>query len=206
MTAPDESVEGLSRLGELTVLITEGRVIKHVGSSVWDDEFEEYDFEDVTGVDIEEGDVSSQIIVEVDGRPQRIKTPSEEARQIRERIERALLSYHGVDSYRAFVNEVEEADEAERRELDAESGEGDQESIDVIEEGEAESTEQTDATASEGPEASPDEDAFEFEGVEASEETVADELAALREAVERQNELLETQQRALEALVEELQD
>ncbi|MDX1747746.1 MAG: hypothetical protein R3324_17565, partial [Halobacteriales archaeon] len=48
---PDESINQLYRLGELTVAITDARVIKHVGDAVWDEEFEEFGFDRVTGID-----------------------------------------------------------------------------------------------------------------------------------------------------------
>lgn len=198
---PDEDVEVVFRLGELTVVVTEGRVIKHVGSATWDHEAEVYAFQDVTGLDMEEGDVSSQVIVEVAGRPQRIKAPTEDARAIKQRIERALLSYYEVESYPAFLDAVGEPEPEPEpaEEADDEDGAEDQTAGD--EEAADDEDESTDDAASEV-------DDFAFEGVdvEGEEETVVEELAALREAVERQNELLETHQRIIEALVEELRE
>lgn len=205
---PDEAIRDVHRLGELTVVITDGRVIKHIGGALWErEEFEEYAFERVTGLEVEQGDVSSQIIVEVERRPQRIKTPSDDTRMIREGIERSLLEYHGVDTYAEFERQVGEDDDADTEEaLDAAG------------------TEANDASSPDAePDVEPDADAPEddagmvFEenpGTVAIEETdaessgspvdVAAEVAALREAVQRQNELLEDHHRAIEQLVEEL--
>ncbi|MFB6173438.1 MAG: hypothetical protein ABEI39_02230 [Halobacteriales archaeon] len=195
VTDGEEAIEDVYRLGELTIVVTEARVIKHVGGAVWDEECEVYDFADVTGLDLEEGEVSSQVIVEVDRRPQRIKTPTEDAREVREHIERPLLAYHGVDSYAEFRAKV--ADE-EEDEDDEEARAGSEPETDP--EPEAESEDEAGMV-------------FEAEGTvdvaaagEASGEPVdvAEEVAALRAAVERQNDLLERHQSTIEQLVEEL--
>ena len=103
VTGPDETVKQTYQFSELTLVITSDRVVKHVGAAVWDQDYEEFAFADVTALEVEEGNVSSQIIIESDGRPQRIKTPSDQTREVRERIEQALLAYHGVDSYEEFA-------------------------------------------------------------------------------------------------------
>ncbi|WP_135824166.1 DUF7115 domain-containing protein [Halorussus ruber] len=123
VTGPDETVKQTYQFSELTLVITSERVVKHVGAAVWDEDYEEFHFDDVTALDVEEGNVSSQIILETDGRPQRIKTPSDQTREVRERIERALLAHHDVSSYEEFASqhaEPEESGEAEG-ESDAES-------------------------------------------------------------------------------------
>ncbi|WP_128476316.1 DUF7115 domain-containing protein [Halorussus pelagicus] len=115
VTGPDETVKQTYQFSELTLVITSERVVKHVGAAVWDEDYEEFHFDDVTALDVEEGSVSSQIIIESGGRPQRIKTPSDQTREVRERIERALVEHHGVASYEEFAREhaVEEDDETE---------------------------------------------------------------------------------------------
>ncbi|UPW00951.1 hypothetical protein M0R88_02345 [Halorussus gelatinilyticus] len=105
VTGPDETVKQTYQFSELTLVITSERVVKHVGAAVWDEDYEEFYFDDVTALDVEEGNVSSQIIIESEGRPQRIKTPSDQTREVRERIERALLDYHGMSSYDEFARE-----------------------------------------------------------------------------------------------------
>src|SRR6056297_642684 len=123
VTGPDETVKQTYQFSELTLVITSERVVKHVGAAVWDEDYEEFHFDDVTALDVEEGSVSSQIIIESEGRPQRIKTPSDQTREVRERIERALVEHHGVGSYEEFAREhaVEEDDETEDDAADEET-------------------------------------------------------------------------------------
>lgn len=193
ITAPDESVDRVFRLGELTIAITDARVIKHIGSAVWDEEYEEYAFENVTDLDIEQGDVSSQVIVEVDGRPQRIKTPSGDAREVRERIERALLAYHDVESYAAFKRLVTPPEDDETAGTTRE-----------------ESTEPSDSVSDETIESIAD--GMMFQSAESSAalaepedpDSLAAEIAELRAIVEHQTELLEAHEATLEQLIAEL--
>lgn len=123
VTGPEETVKQTYQFSELTLVITSDRVVKHVGAAVWDEDYEEFRFADVTALDVEEGSVSSQIIIESEGRPQRIKTPSDQTREVRERIERALLDYHGVASYEEFAREAtpdsEDGSEDDREAADA---------------------------------------------------------------------------------------
>lgn len=115
VTGPGETVIRTFRFSELTVVVTSDRVIKHIGSAVWDHEFEEIPYGDVTGIDIEEGNVSSQFVLRTDTRTQRLKAPNESFRSVRESIEEAVLSYHGVDSVEKFerllADETEESPE-----------------------------------------------------------------------------------------------
>ncbi|MFB6296295.1 MAG: hypothetical protein ABEH66_05585 [Halobacteriales archaeon] len=189
----EETVEKVFRLGELTIVLTEGRILRQIGTALWDEDAEEYAFANVTGLNIEEGEVSSQIIVELDGRPQRIKAPADEARKIRERIERALLSYHDAASYSEF----------RRRQSDDESG-NDPEDPGAETEGSGE-----DEAPGRGIDfgiGDADGVGSETAGAASDSEDVTEELAALREAVERQNELLESQQRTIKQLIKELRD
>ncbi|WP_115864563.1 DUF7115 domain-containing protein [Halorussus litoreus] len=125
VTTAEETVKQTYQFSELTLVITSERVVKHVGAAVWDQDYEEYHFGDVTSLGVEEGSVSSQIIVESGGRPQRIKTPSDQTREVRERIERALVAYHGADSYEAFAREhadAESTDDADSADSDGSTG------------------------------------------------------------------------------------
>ncbi len=125
VTGPDETVKQTYQFSELTLVITSERVVKHVGAAVWDEDYEEFHFDDVTALDVEEGSVSSQIIIESGGRPQRIKTPSDQTREVRERIERALLDHHEMSSYDEFARE--HADPDEQAEAEGESAAADDE-------------------------------------------------------------------------------
>ncbi len=105
ITEPGETVVQTYRFSELTLIITSDRLVKHIGAAVWDGDYEEYEFADVTGLSFEDGSVATQIVLEVGGRPQRIKAPNEEANDLRERLKRALFEYHGVGSL-AELNEA----------------------------------------------------------------------------------------------------
>ncbi|SIR30282.1 hypothetical protein SAMN05421858_2167 [Haladaptatus litoreus] len=113
ITDANEQVTQTYQFSELTLVLTSARVVKHVGEAIWDQDFEQFHFADVTSLDVEEGTVSSQIIIEANGRPQRIKTPSDRTREVRERIEQSLLAYHDVGSYAEFEETVAPAEEPE---------------------------------------------------------------------------------------------
>jgi len=110
---PEESVHGVYRFSELTLVLTDERLVKHVGSSVWDGDFEEFPFAALTGLDFEEGSVATQIVISVDGRPQRIKAPNDEAPMLRQTLEQAVFAYHDVDSLAALNEAVAEDDPAD---------------------------------------------------------------------------------------------
>jgi hypothetical protein len=203
VTEDGEAVKQVYRLGELTLVVTEGRVVKYVGSALWTDEdYEEFAYEDVTNLDLEHGSVSSELVIEVDGRPQRIKTPSEDAHEIRKTIEAPLLATHEVDSVaalrRKFDAEAAAAEPEEPADEATATGEtaADDDGLGALLEfgglDDTETAEEVDTTAgSTAP-------------VRASADDVTAEIAALREAVERQGERLEEQQALLERLIEEL--
>lgn len=107
--ADDETVERLFRFSELTLVIAGGRVLKHIGASLWDEDFEEYRFDDVTDLQFEGGSVATSVVMTVNGRQERFKTPNEDARQLRETLESALLAHWGVSS----VEELRAANEPE---------------------------------------------------------------------------------------------
>ncbi|QLK26148.1 hypothetical protein HYG81_00525 [Natrinema zhouii] len=98
ITDPGETVVKTYRFSELTLIITSDRLVKHIGGAVWDGDYEEYHFDDVTKLAFEDGSVATQIVLTVDGRPQRIKAPNEQANDLRERLQRALFEYHDVGS------------------------------------------------------------------------------------------------------------
>jgi len=115
VTDPDEKVTRTFRLDELTLVITSARLVKHVGSAVWDEDYEEYHFADVTGLDFEDGSVATQLVLTVDGRPERMKVSNDRAAEVKEYLQRSLFSYYGVNSLDALNEAVapEEADEAD---------------------------------------------------------------------------------------------
>jgi hypothetical protein len=95
---PDEAVVGVYLFSELTLVVTDGRLVKHIGEAVWDDDYEIYDFEDVTGLDFERTSVATSIVVEIDGYPQRVKVPSDTGPIVRKTLQDALFDFHGVGS------------------------------------------------------------------------------------------------------------
>jgi hypothetical protein len=117
---PEESVTDAYRFSELTVIITDARLIKHVGAYVWDDEYEEYLFEEVTGLDFEEGSVATGVVLSVAGRPQRFKAPSDEAKLLRRSLTEALFEYYDVDSLPELNGALAENDD----DADEDEGEG----------------------------------------------------------------------------------
>lgn len=236
ITKAAESVLHLHRFEELTLVITSERLVKHVGESVWDLDFSDYPFEDVTRVDSEEGSVSTQIVIEVDGRPDRIKTPTDEAPKVQKHLTNAIRAFHGLgegEDLNAALAPDEDIDEDAAEEPASMSfGEG----VEPLDSGSPGSTTTEEATAEDGEPAkadtsvrpaddiratdaiTPDNPGAEtdtaaedddlaaagFEPADESTPEVASEIAALREAVERQNALLKNQQSTIEQLIEEL--
>jgi hypothetical protein len=129
VAAPDESVAGVFRFSEMALFVTEARVVKHIGAAVWTDDFEVYPFEDLTGLSYEEGSVATEVILEVDGRPNRVKTPNEDARKVQQVLEDALFSAYGVSSLdnlndRIGQDDPEDADGSDDGGTDAGAGGG----------------------------------------------------------------------------------
>lgn len=103
VTGPGETVKRTFRFSELTLVVTSARVVKHVGEAVWGPEFEEISFDAVTGLDVEEGSVSSQLVLETAERNQRIKAPNEQFRAVREAVEEAVFAFHDAADAEEFA-------------------------------------------------------------------------------------------------------
>ena len=112
VAADDESVVGAFRFSELALFVTGARVVKHIGSSVWSDDHEVYDFDALTGLEFERASVATEVVLEIDGRPQRIKTPNDRARKVQQVVENAVFDYYGVDSLDALNDRVGGDDDA----------------------------------------------------------------------------------------------
>ncbi|WP_277555229.1 DUF7115 domain-containing protein [Halobaculum limi] len=245
ITEPGETVERTFRFSELTLVVTSTRLVKHVGAAVWDDDFEEFHYDDVTDLEVEKGSHATTLVLTANGRQERFKAPNDRSREIEETLTSALLAYYGVDSlsaFRALSAEAEGEDEADDDAVDAAAvdrtdfGDGPDplsadpsevdehngtrtdplatgeetdagEVGDVAEESTTAAVSQADAgaDAAVASETASD-DAFGDTGFEPAEPTddLADEVAALREAVERQNERLDSQRELIEQLIEEL--
>ena len=227
-----ESVAGVFSFSELTLIVTDARLVKHVGAYVWDPDFEEYAFEDVTGLDFEEGSVATQVVISVGGRPQRIKAPSDDARRLRQTLENRLFAYYEVDSLDALNEKIGQDDEPPSKES-ATGGLGLDENISPLvgddEQSESTSASSTDdadgtgdtATAEAGDRGAaltqePAETATERSSTAsgASSEDIEqfrEQIATLTEAVEaqqdqleQQSEQIETQRETIQQLIEEL--
>lgn len=122
----DESVAGVFQFSELTLVVTESRLVKHIGAPVWDSDFEVFDFDDVTALEFEAGSVATQIVLTVNGRPQRIKAPSDQAPQVKQTLTQTLCSYYDVnslDQLAAKLGTDEAADEDTGTDADSSSNE-----------------------------------------------------------------------------------
>lgn len=230
---PDETVEARFRFSDLTLVVTDSQLLKHIGSTVWDDEFETVRYEDLSGLDFEEGSVATQVVVEANGRRERVKVPNDHAGRVREEVQSAVFEYHDVSSLGGLHAKVgtvpeDEDDEAEDDEsAETETGDGASSAAEAVS-GDSNDDVEDDGfvTADWSPPADQDptgprgrvgtghEGGRSGRGSTGStssdreRDTDADDLAeevgALAEQVERQSELLEAQQATLEQLVEEL--
>jgi hypothetical protein len=235
---PDEKVVAAYRFSELSLVVAERRLVKHVGSAVFDDEYEEFRYDDVTGLDFEDGSVAMQIVLTVDGRSERIKAPNDRASEVRTRLENALWTYYdvssneeliaaiapdeeepepvdenpfgsGVDPLSAGDTSSEESSAGASDDVfggDRDASGGDRRTVqEAVAEEPAEST-TTSATETATADAESADPAFEEAGFQPA-DSQADlhaEVQELREAVERQNQLLVKQQQTIEQLIQEL--
>lgn len=121
VTEPGETVERTFRFSELTLVVTSARLVKHVGAAVWDDDSEEFRYEDVTDLGFEEGSVATTLVLTAAGRRERFKAPSDRAREVKESLVDALLSYYGVaslDEFRALAADADGEGEADATAID----------------------------------------------------------------------------------------
>lgn len=129
VTSPDEAVTGVFRFSELAIVVTEGRVVKHIGSSVWSEDYEVLPFEDLSELSFERGSVATEVVMTIDGRPQRIKTPNDHARKVQQVIERAVFDYYDVDSLdrlnREIADEVADQSPSDTGRADSSTGSSD---------------------------------------------------------------------------------
>ncbi len=208
--ADGESVQHAYRFSELSLVITSEQLIKHIGEAVWDTDFEAYQYDEITGIDTEEGDVSTQLVIEVDGRPERIKTPKVKAREVQQHLEEAIRAYHDIaetaDLNVALSPTTAEdpsgADATEDTTMAFEDG------IDPLGTTDGDDLDEIADTASATTKSEPTQEATltdaGFEPAENNAPAVHEELTALRTAIEEQNELLVKQQETINQLIEEL--
>ncbi|SEH49084.1 hypothetical protein SAMN05192561_10328 [Halopenitus malekzadehii] len=121
VTDPGESVISTFRFSELTLIITSDRLVKHIGSVVWDEEFEEFHYDGVIDLDFEEGTVATSVVLAMRDRRERFKAPNESAREVRETLADAVCAYHDVESP-AELRAVREEDQADAEEASDDAG------------------------------------------------------------------------------------
>ena len=219
-----EHVQQVFRFSELTLVVTDRRLLKHIGSAVWNDEFESFAHADLTGLDFEEGSVATQVIVETNGRPQRVKVPNEHAGRVREEIQRSVFEFHGVSSLgglHAMLADEETStpdDPTSESEPKAANADETPQSDDGFVSSSWSPPADQDVTGPRGrirtrsaTGSQPTEEsdggatATREEASSGSEiRLLSDRLDSLTETVERQTELLEAQQATIEQLVDEL--
>jgi hypothetical protein len=212
VVAADETINATFRFSELTLVVTDSQLLKHVGSGVWDDEFEAFHYESLADLDFEEGSVATQVVIETDGRKQRVKVPNEHAGRVREDIQSAVFEFHGVSSLGGLRTAIGERQPTE-------SDDGDETTVDTASEGPGSSADtdwsppaDQDVTSQlERPSTEQSADDSSDQGtdeVESATATADDDLAKrveeLTERVDYQTELIEAQQETIEQLVDEL--
>lgn len=201
----DEAVRGTYLFSDLTVVVTDARLVKHIGETVWDSDYEVFPFERVTGLDFEQGQVATQVVLWVDDRAQRIKAPNDEAPLLRRTLTRALCEFHGVESLDQLNNRLA-PDEEPASNSSIALDEDLSPLIDTPGETDTAGEEHGAVTDRDRP-GTTDADAGGSASGDASEaatradiETLERQIAELTRAVERQNELLERQTQYLAAL------
>ena len=106
-----ESVAGVYLFSELTLVVAEKRVVKHVGEALWDEDYEVYDFAEVTGLEFERTSVATSIVLDIRGHPQRVKVPNDNAALLRRTLQEALFEFHDVGSLEELNRRLGEDDE-----------------------------------------------------------------------------------------------
>lgn len=229
----DESIEGVFRFSEMALVITENRLVKRVGTYLWEDDYEEFPYANVTDLQFEDGSVATSIVISVDGRPQRMKAPRGDAKLVRRTLTSALCEYYDVDSLAALRETIGETSEATEDESESSVSSDlaldnsisplvtpDDDEVDV--EGQTLGT--GDPTTSTAPESTDDvqqqatgtntttRESASNRGQRAEPavdpediEGMKARLATLTKVAKRQNKLLEQQQQTINQLVEELQ-
>ncbi|MCQ4334025.1 hypothetical protein KM295_11130 [Natronomonas sp. F2-12] len=109
----DEEVIAQFRFSELTFVVTGTQLLEHVGSAVWDGDFDAVEHADLTGLDFEKGSVATQVVIETDRRRRRVKVPNEHAGGVRRAIQDAVFGFYGVSSLEELRAEFSAAAESE---------------------------------------------------------------------------------------------
>ncbi len=208
VTEPDEAVRRVFRFNEMTVVITSHRVVLHVGSALWDQEYEQYPFDEFTGLEFEDGSVATQIVLYTRAAAQRVKAPNDRAAEVKHELTGALFEYFEVDDVGAleeqFQDRAPERDEGATETIGFDLDDA----VEPIETGQEEETVPAEITWPGGPEeATHDSTKSQSEAPHAAVDS--EELSAyvrdLEDNLARQQELLEQQARVVKTLAETIE-
>ncbi len=216
----EETLIALFRFSELTLVVTNERLFEHVGSAVWDEDFETVDYAELTGLDFEKGSVATQVVLETADRRRRVKVPNEHAGSVRRAIQESVFGFHDVASLeelrsRLAVAEPESGD-GERGKAASDGANGDTEPngfVSMDREPTADADGSVAKSASVGSEGSevPKVENPDPEGGSPANAPTAPEIGELTEQVnslsrqiEKQTELIESQRELIDQLVDEL--
>ncbi|MFB6152834.1 MAG: hypothetical protein ABEJ27_01140 [Halodesulfurarchaeum sp.] len=211
VTEPGETVKRTFRFSELTLVVTSHRVVKHVGSAVWDREFEEVSFEELTGFDVEEGSVASQVVLTTADHMERIKAPTEAFREVEETVREAIFEYFDVATEEEFERELGGAEGGEVEETETRTETADvtfESEVDPIRAGRDEPEATDEAESADVPEAAAELEESGFTAAAKKVQSPVDpdelgtELDRMEEALEEQRALVEAQLERIEALRE----
>lgn len=206
--AEDEQVRGVYRFNELTLVVGTERLLKHVGGAVWSDEHDTHPYADLTHLKFEEGGHAMQVVIAIDGHPERIKIPNDRAPEVRRTVEEVVLGYHDADSLAALNEAVApEEPESESEPVDDYADSGIDSLIDDSSVASDErTTPDTDPLAGVGPSAGGDDpDELDESGfVTGTDKEMISRLEELERKVDEQTALIERQQETIEQLVDEL--
>lgn len=196
VTADEEEAIEAFRFDELTVIVTDRRVVEHVGTAVWDGEYEELRLEDVTGLTVERGRVATEIVISTGDRSKRIKIRNDRAGPFEACVRTAIREHHGVNSIDELADEEGDPDANDVPPI---------EGVDPL--SIARAVEDPTANGARGPPPEPnggDEPGPEAGGDRRPDTDMEAELERLANAIEEQETLLAQQRCAIDRLREEL--
>ena len=223
----EEELLALFRFSELALVVTDGRLFEHVGSAVWDGDFEAVDYAELTGLNFEKGSVATQVVLETEDRRRRVKVPNEHAGSVRRTIQESVFGFYGVSSLEELRSElaVSDPDTETGGDLDDGVEEGSETMSDGADQGtepddfvsadwapatdgDASASVEGDSTAGNGTDGDETPDGSQGSLTDGSTNAEVDELVerveSLSRQVEEQTELLESQRELIEQLVDEL--
>lgn len=126
--AADDEILARFRFSELTLVVTDSYLLEHVGSAVWDADFDTVEYAELTGLDFERGSVATQVVIETATRRRRVKVPNDHAGRVRRQIKEAVFEFHGVSSIdalrEALAPDADGEDAGSDADVDAGAGAG----------------------------------------------------------------------------------